>query len=143
VDEYWQLIARRGEWVRRWLAAMNGGGYQAFLMPPCALPAPQHQKPIDLIAAASYAMVPNLLGIPAGTFSLTRVRPEEESGRSISRDTTERQAAATDADSAGLPVGVQIGALHWREDIILALMSALEQDFSQRDDYPLRAWVPA
>ena len=141
-DEYWQLITRRGELLRRWLDEMRRGGYQALVMPPYALPAPPHNKPIDLIPAASYAMVPNLLGIPAGTFSLTRVRTDEEVGRTFSRDTIERQAAATDALSAGLPVGVQIAALHWREDIILAIMSALEQDFSQRDDYPLKSWVP-
>ncbi len=142
-DEYWQLIARRGDLVRKWLADMSQAGHQAFLLPPHALPAPPHQKAFDLIPAASYAMFPNLLGIPAGTFSLTRVRPEEDGGRSASRDVTERQAAATDQGSAGLPVGVQVAALHWREDIVLAIMQALEEDFSKRDDYPLRAWVPA
>jgi fatty acid amide hydrolase len=142
-DEYWQLIDRRNVFVHRWLSQMQQAGYQGFLSPPHALPAPQHQRAIDLIPAAGYAMVPNLLGIPAGTFSLSRIRAGEESGRNSSRDTAERQAAATDHDSAGLPVGVQVAALHWREDIVLAIMSALEQDFSQREDYPLRAWVPA
>ncbi|HUE70067.1 MAG TPA: amidase family protein [Pirellulaceae bacterium] len=142
-DEYWQLIDRRNAFVRRWLSDMQQAGYQAFLSPPHALPAPQHQRAIDLIPAAGYAMVPNLLGIPAGVFSISRVRAGEETGRTFARDTAERQAAATDAGSAGLPIGVQIAALHWREDIILAIMSALEEDFSQRDDYPLRAWVPA
>ncbi len=142
-DEYWQINSRKNDFVRRWLADVVKSGYQAFLLPPHALPAPQHQRAIDLIPAASYAMVPNLLGIPAGTFSLTRVRPDEESGRPQTRDTTDRQAAATDAGSAGLPVGVQVAALHGREDIVLAIMSALEEDFSQREDYPLRAWVPS
>lgn len=142
-DEYWQLVWRRGEFVRRWLAQMRDRGYQAFLMPPHALPAPPHEKPLDLLAAASYAMVPNLLGIPAGTLSLTRVRPAEEAGRAVSRDVAERQAAATDRGSAGLPVGVQVAALHWREDVVLAIMAALEEEFREREDYPLRAWVPA
>jgi fatty acid amide hydrolase len=142
-DEYWQLVWRRSEFVRRWLAEIDAADYQAFLLPPHALPAPPHQRGFDLIPAASYSMFPNLLGIPAGTLSLTRVRPEEEAERAPSRDTTDRQAAATDRGSAGLPIGVQVAALHWREDIVLAIMRALEEDFSVREDYPLRAWVPA
>jgi fatty acid amide hydrolase len=141
-DEYWQLVWRRGEFVRRWLAEMTQAGFQAFLMPPHALPAPPHRKAFDLIPAASYSMVPNLLGIPAGVVSLSRVRSDEQSGRPSSRDTTERQAAATDEGSAGLPVAVQAAALHWREDVVLAIMRALEEEFCQREDFPLRAWVP-
>jgi fatty acid amide hydrolase len=30
-------------------------------------------------------------------------------------------------NSAGLPVGVQVAARPWREDIVLALMAALEE----------------
>jgi fatty acid amide hydrolase len=142
-DDYWQLIDRRNTFVRRWLTDMERAGYQAFLLPPHALPAPQHQRAIDLIPAASYSMVPNLLGIPAGTISLTRVRPDEETGRPQTRDTADRQAAATDVGSTGMPIGVQVAALHFREDIVLAIMSALEQDFSARPEFPLRAWVPA
>jgi fatty acid amide hydrolase len=54
-----------------------------------------------------------------------------------------RQAAASDRGSAGLPLGVQVAALHFREDVVLAIMRALEEDFSSRPDYPLRAWVPS
>ena len=141
-DDFWQLNWRRVELVRRWLKEMGGAGYQAFLLPPYALPAPPHTKAFDLIAAASYSMVSNLLGIPAGVVSLSRVRPEEEAGRTTSRDVADRQAAATDRGSAGLPLAVQVASLHWREDIVLAVMAALEEDFRAREDYPLRAWVP-
>lgn len=142
-DEYWQLTWRRSEFVRRWLTEMGQAGLDAFLLPPHALPAPPHQRGFDLIPAASYSMLPNLLGIPAGTFALTRVRPDEEAGRPESRDMTERQALATDRGSAGLPIGVQVAALHWREDVVLAVMRALEEEFQHREDYPLRAWLPA
>jgi fatty acid amide hydrolase len=35
-----------------------------------------------------------------------------------------------------LPVGVQVVARHWREDIVLAVMAALEDHFRSTPDYP-------
>ena len=37
----------------------------------------------------------------------------------------------------GLPVGVQIASLWWREDVCLALMRHLEKYFKSQPDYPL------
>ena len=39
-------------------------------------------------------------------------------------------------NSAGLPVGVQVVGRHWREDVVLAVMAALEQDFRATGSYP-------
>ena len=43
---------------------------------------------------------------------------------------------SVEADSEGLPVGVQVVARHRREDIVLAVMSALETHFRAEADYP-------
>jgi len=40
-------------------------------------------------------------------------------------------------DSAGLPVGVQVVARHWREDIVLKVMEVLEDHFKAKPAYPL------
>jgi fatty acid amide hydrolase len=125
--EYWRLVDQ--------LASFRGAchGYleemelDAIICPAHALPAPQHGKPIDLISAASYSFLPNLLGWPAGVVSTTTVREDEQTGRSKSRDRVLQQAAAVDAGSTGLPVGVQVIARPWREDIVLAVMAALER----------------
>jgi fatty acid amide hydrolase len=39
--------------------------------------------------------------------------------------------------SVGLPVGVQVAARHWREDIVLAVMAAIEEHFQSQPDYPV------
>jgi fatty acid amide hydrolase len=44
--------------------------------------------------------------------------------------------------SAGLPVGVQVVARHWREDQVLAVMAALEEDFRRRPGYPVTPVEP-
>lgn len=142
-DAYRQLSYRKQQFVRQAIEAMQHERIDAILCPPHALPATQHVKGFDLLTAATPAMLFNLLGWPAGVLSTTRVRAGEEVGRKTSRDQVERQAAAVDRGSVGLPVGVQVAALPWREDIVLAVMGALEQHFRQESaDYPPAISVP-
>jgi fatty acid amide hydrolase len=68
----------------------------------------------------------------------TRVRAGEESDRAPSRDLVERAARIVETGSAGLPVGVQVVARHWREDVVLAVMGALEEHFRKQPEYPGR-----
>ena len=141
-DDYWQLIDRKNVLVAQFMDKLKAQRFDAFICPPHALPAMQHGKPIDLLAASSYALLPNLLGNPVGVVPITRVRADEEGRRKQSRDQVDQQAIAVDRGSAGLPIGVQIGALPWREDIVLAVMSALEVHFQNQPDYPCRAELP-
>ena len=86
----------------------------------------------------NYTMLYNLLGMPAGVVAATRVHAGEECDRPASRDVVQRAARAVEIGSAGLPVGVQVAARHWREDVVLAVMGALEQHFRAQADYPDR-----
>jgi fatty acid amide hydrolase len=45
-------------------------------------------------------------------------------------------AKNVETGSAGLPVGVQVVARHWHEDVALGIMSALEEHFRAQSDYP-------
>jgi fatty acid amide hydrolase len=140
---YWQLTYRLRELQRAFWKQAAQAGIDIFLSPPHALPAMPHRKPIDLVAAASHAFVMNCLDAPAGIVPVTCVRPDEEDARPESRDQVLRQARATDRGSAGLPVGVQVSAAPWREDLVLAAMRALEQSLRHRADYPVTLRVPA
>jgi len=66
-----------------------------------------------------------VLGIPAGVVTTSVVGEEEESDRATSRDKSVTAAVNTEQGSAGLPVGVQVAARAWREDVVLAVMQAL------------------
>jgi len=102
-----------------------------------------HVKAFDLLAGASYSMLINLLGLPSGTVSTTRVAAGEDTSRPSSRDAVLRKAKLTDAGSVGLPVGVQVSSLPWREDIVLAVMGSIEKNVAVRADYPGGYIVPA
>jgi fatty acid amide hydrolase len=79
------------------------------------------------------------MGVPSGSAAVTRVREDEQGSREQrTRDRVMRAAAETDAGSAGLPVGVQVVARPWREDVVLAVMRRLQDSIRERPDYPSR-----
>ncbi|WP_165422924.1 amidase family protein [Ktedonosporobacter rubrisoli] len=129
VDQYWQMVEERNQYCQRFLSALDAQRFDALLCPPYALPAPTHESSgaLNVTNAGSYAILYNLLGFAAGVAPVTRVQPGEESERSVGNDSLERAAQAVEMNSAGLPVGVQVAARPWREDIVLALMEALEE----------------
>jgi fatty acid amide hydrolase len=140
-DAYWRLTDQQAQLAARCVAALRQGGFHALLCPPYALAAPHHVETFDLLPAASYSMIMNLLGFPAGVVSVTRARPSEDA-RSESGDLVLRRAQSADRGSVGLPIGVQVATFPWREDIVLAVMAALQAAFFSREEYPGRLIVP-
>jgi fatty acid amide hydrolase len=138
VSDYWQLVHQRDVYRAGFLALMEAQHLDALVCPPYALPALPHGVIHRLGPIHSHAVLFNLLGLPAGVLPATRVQTGEAHECQPPRDMTERLALSAEKKSAGMPVGVQVAARHWREDIVLALMAALEEDFRGRPDYPTR-----
>jgi fatty acid amide hydrolase len=130
------LLGDRFRYEARFIRALDAGQFDAILCPAMPLPAVRHGDTPKLAGAAGSVMLFNVLGTPAGVVAITRVRPGEESDRPATRDGADRTARAAEQGSSGLPVGVQVVARHWREDVVLALMQALEAEFRARPDYP-------
>ena len=139
VDGYWQLAERREQLCEAFLRALDEKRFDGILCPPDAVPALPHGASQYVAIGLSYSALYNFLGMPAGVVAATRVRPEEETDRPLSRDQVERAAKKSEAGSRGLPVGVQVVARHWREDVALATMACLENFFKTKEDYPLAA----
>ncbi|MCA9215344.1 MAG: hypothetical protein KDB27_19900 [Planctomycetales bacterium] len=140
--EFWRLSSARNDCEAMFLHEMNAKQLDAIIFPPYALPAIRHGTATDLLMAGCYAYITNLVGLPAGVIGVTRVRPSEESDRAVTRELADRLARQAEEGSAGLPVGVQIAARHWREDVVLAIMAELEGQFCQRADFPLNVHQP-
>lgn len=138
-SHYWQLLEEQMDYQQRFRQALDqaeGGALDVLLCPPCSLPAITHGSARELLTAGAYANLYNVLGYPTGIVPLTRVRAGEEVGRQPSRDLVEATAYKVEQGSAGLPIGVQVVARPWREHVALAVMSAIEQVASTREDYP-------
>jgi hypothetical protein len=69
--------------------------------------------------------------------AIARVESGSESDRAPSRDVVERAAAKVEPRSARLPVGAQVAGRPWREDVVLAIMAALERHFRATPGYPV------
>ena len=133
---YWRMVAERQHYARQFLNRLRLGGFDAILTPPYALPVVPHGFALTVLPAGGYSVLPNLLDMPAGVVAATRVRQYEESDRPASRDRCDRAAMRAEQGNAGLPVGVQVIGLPWREDVVLATISALESHFRTQPDYP-------
>lgn len=131
------VLRARDHWTRRLATSLADEHLDVVLCPTTALPALPHDAPTSSWLHASPSLVFGWAGWPAGTVATTRVRPGEESDRSESRDPAVRAARETEAGSAGLPVGVQVAARPGREELVLAVMRAIESAARRRPDYPV------
>jgi fatty acid amide hydrolase len=135
-EKYFALLKQRNALRQTFIDAMEDKGIDVLLCPPCAVTAFTHGASEFLFEAASTSVLFNVLGFPAGVVAAGRVRAGEESDRPESRDQVERAAKLVDMGSVGLPIGVQVAARPWREDLVLAAMRALETHFRATSDYP-------
>jgi len=144
-DSHWQWAERQIDYQHAWLAALEqapGGPAHVVLSPPAGLPAIRHGAAFEVGIAGAYACLYNVLGWPAGTAPVTRVGQEEETATARGKDMSDRTAAASERGSAGLPIGVQVAARPWREDLVLAALASIEAECSSRPDYPSIARLP-
>ncbi len=139
--DYWEIVEARSRYRANFLKMMDERGIDAILCPPFPLPAITHGSSEHLFPAMSYTLVYNVIGAPAGVVSVTKVKHGEESDRDASRDKPDIVAKEVEMGSAGLPVGVQVVSAHWREDIVLAVMEALENHFRKKSDYPVTPYM--
>jgi len=100
MPEFAALVGRWDAFRREMLSFL--ARYDAILCPVCAFPGMVHGSTYDRLPAFSYTMTYNLTGWPA---AVVRVG----------------------ASSEGLPIGVQIAAGPWREDVALAVARLLEE----------------
>jgi len=128
---YWLLIDAMNRYRRQFTRDMQKQNIDVLLSPCFALPAMLHDDGVDLIPAASYSFLHNLVGGPAGMVPWSIIGEREESDRERVRDRVVRKAIATETGSAGLPVGVQVAALPWQEHLVLAVMRKLEKAIPQ------------
>lgn len=134
--DYIKMVNDRNVYRAKFLNYMKENKFDALICPPYALPAVKHGKSANLFAAGTYGFPCNVLGLPAGVVPVTRVLEGEESNRTVSKDIMDRDAFEVELGSAGMPVGVQIIAAHWREDLVLAVMAAIEDIVKKKPNFP-------
>ncbi len=139
VASYWDLAARRTTLRRQVLAAWDVAELDVVVCPAHATAAIGHGQFPNFGPAGSYAMRFNLVNFPAGVAPVGRVRPDETRLRvSADRrpDRLDRQAAEVVEGTEGLPTAVQVVARPYREDLVLAVMLALDAGLRSGSEFP-------
>ena len=123
VDKYWQMLGEVRVHVDRYHANWRAEKLDALIMPTCAVTAPRHGKMLYLTDAVCYSFWVNLFGWPAGVFSAEAHQPVVD----LIDSCAEEQ----------LPIGVQVVTEPWHEQVLSAVMLALESadDGALRESY--------
>lgn len=153
VASYWQLTARRTELRQATLAAWDAAGLDVVVCPVHATAAIGHGHFPNFGPAGSYAMRYNLVNFPAGVAPVGRVRSDElthvppdrrqPAGRKQPLDRIDRKAIEVVAGTEGLPTAVQVVARPFREDLVLAVMLALDRALRPTPSFPTTPVEPS
>jgi len=131
----WALTERRNQIRREEMVFWDREGIDLLLTPTMATPAVPHGLSHDFTVAFSNLARYNLLDQPAGVVPVTRVRVDE-TRRENPGDRVEKRAAEIEAQSVGLPVGIQVVGRPWEDPEVLAMMRLVEAHVRKRDDFP-------
>ncbi|UKZ49402.1 hypothetical protein TrVGV298_003649 [Trichoderma virens] len=132
VHEYWQLIAKREAYKRRWFEWWEDAKIDFLIAPPNALPAVPHNGMHDAASSCGYTFLFNLIDYSAGVMPVTHVDKEKDQLPSTF-DIKRLNGIARGAyklydaeDMHGLPVGVQVVGRRLEEEKVLAAMKRVE-----------------
>jgi fatty acid amide hydrolase len=141
VRAFWGHIDALRTYRVELLDMMDAVGVDVILCPAYATPALPHGMSKNFTAASTPALLYNAVQFPAGVVPVTRVRPDE-TRRPSPQGLVERHAAKVDAKSAGLPVGVQVVARPWQDEVAMGVMATLEAALRDRADVPRTPVTP-
>ena len=141
VRAFWGHIDALRRYRVELLDMMDAVGVDVILCPAYATPALPHGMSKNFTAASTPALLYNAVQFPGGVVPVTRVRPDETK-RPSPQGLVERHAAKVDAKSAGLPVGVQVVARPWQDEVAMGVMATLEAALRDRADVPRTPVTP-
>ncbi|EFC41224.1 predicted protein [Naegleria gruberi] len=143
VSELWGHVANRDDFRRSFFELLDKGRYDAVLCPASSVNC-KHENVPDVVLNMTYVHLFNYLGLPAGVCPITRVSESEQEENHIScplsKNPNELPLKICNQNfknSKGLPVCIQVAGRYWREDVVLAIMNALEQELKANEDFPL------
>ena len=127
-DEVWQLNGWRNVAKAKFMDAWCRRRFDVILCPAIGVPAFRHGGSEKLTPACSWNFLWNLLHFPAGVLPTSLVRANECSYTcpKAQDDDFAKAARADMVTAAGMPVGVQLVALPYQDELCLGAMKATE-----------------
>ena len=136
VDDLWALTQRRTDLRLAELDAWRARELDAVICPPHVVPALGHRESGDFALSLGAEFRWTLLDFPAGIAPVTTVAQDDIGRCPRPTDRVEKKLSRIDGASLGLPVGVQIVARPYREEVLLSVMRTLDVGLRGREGYP-------
>ena len=138
IHEFYEAVIDRKKYEAEYLKCWKESKLDVLISPGGALPALPLGAFKNLFASFVYTTHFNLLNYPTGTVPVTQVREDESKKyESSHRDILDSLALKALQGSTGMPVGVQVTALPFRDEIALHAMQELE--FSLKRPFQISA----
>ena len=102
-------------------------GITHLISPGLGTPAPLHDTTGDIIPNYVYTSMFNFIGLPTGVIPVTKVNKDEQIYKSNISDMITKKAQEIMQNTEGLPIGVQVSALPFKDEECLALMKHIEE----------------
>ena len=126
--EYFQFSEKQQEIKGKFSEFWRKNKLDGFICPGSALPALKHQTSNELFLCCCYNFVWNFLGFPVGAVPISKIQEnEEEYDDPVNRDRIYHLAKECCKGSKGLPVGVQVSTLPYKDELCLFLMKEIEE----------------
>ena len=108
-----------------------------LIYPGVSLPALKHRESQELTCSCLYAIIPNILNYPSGSVPIHLIKEDEQIYfDSKQNDSIKKNAIKSLENSQGLPVGVLVSTLPFKEELCLNIMKQIE-DGVNFHKYPL------
>ncbi|CAG0893200.1 unnamed protein product [Darwinula stevensoni] len=130
--DLWQGAKEKDDYVRLVVQEWKAEGLDACILPAFPTPAQPHSYPSQLLSATSYTAIFNLLDFPVGVVPVTKeMEADQEALKDYpTTDSVYRLVLEAMKGALGCPIGVQVAALPWKDEVALRVMSDIETHLS-------------
>jgi len=126
--EIWKLHLEREAYKQDFIKRWQKLNLDFLVSPGHSMSGVSHGAVKDLLPCASYTFHYNLLDFPAGVLAITVVSHQDILNQPKRKgDLWDFLMNQNERDNEGLPVGVQIAALPFREDVCIEAMQIVEE----------------
>ncbi|XP_065838668.1 fatty-acid amide hydrolase 1-like [Oscarella lobularis] len=127
---YMNLQKCRQSYIQVVLDQWSKADVDAVICPVSAIPAPILKQSSKISAASCYSLIYSILNFPAGVVPVTTVTEDDEENLKSRKwridDAWDEAVREVSLGAEGLPVGVQIVARPWQEEMCLRVMKDIE-----------------
>ena len=131
VNTLWKLQAKRKAYKTEFFQQWKAAGLDVVVCPAHALPATKHGEYKKVSFTACYTFLYNVLDAPAGVCPVTVVKEGDvwgvEEGQRIGMLEKAARGVYDVKASAGFPIGVQVVAAPFQDELVLRVMKEVEQ----------------